>query len=305
MELEVMARVGHHDSLLTLREAFVEDGNLYLVTDVMETDMCELLMQPGGGHRSHWSELDVCRFMFSLLKGLAHLHSYGIAHRDVKLDNIMLRRADDPSSAHLGDFGLAAVASKASGAVGSLQYIAPEVLVSKEGQDFYGTSADMWSAGVVLYATLGRSFPFGSKRKDATVRKIHDGSFDFNGAHWANVSNEAKSLIHDLLVVDPTSRLTAHQALRHPWFASVSAEEAKNRARAKSADGRFWLSGVRDIMQQLAGLINTSSSSERSGSSFSGMKSRRSPPPSDGRPPPKSRVPKLPPITEPLRRTRA
>lgn len=270
-ELEVMARVGSHESLLTLREAFLERGSLYLVTELMEDDLCSVLMKRERAGLKY-DETTVCRFFYGLLRGLAHLHSHGVIHRDVKLDNIMLRRANDLCSAQLGDFGLATIVrfgeAGPSGAVGSLQYIAPEVLLSTDGNDSYSFSADMWSAGVVLYAVLSCTFPFSSSRKGGSERKILDGAFNFDGEAWSHVSAEAKSLIRKLLVVDPKRRLTAHRALRHPWFAELRRhEQTVARERAKSADsGNFWRNGIRDLLQQLTGVasVPTAGSSDSS-----------------------------------------
>eukprot|EP00873_Tetraselmis_striata_P024644 jgi/Tetstr1/444908/TSEL_003359.t1 len=224
-ELEVMARVGSHDSLVTLRKAFMENGSLYLVTDLLEDDLCNVLMKRQRAGLPAYDEATACRFFYRLLRGLNHLHSHGVVHRDVKLDNIMLRRSDDLCSAQLGDFGLATIVRfgdpRPSGAVGSLQYIAPEVLLSAENETSYDFSADLWSAGVVLYAVLGGKFPFGAGRKGSSEQKILEGTVKFDGRF-----------------------LVEH----------VKAEEAGARERAKSADSSSWRTGLRDLLQQLTGV---------------------------------------------------
>ena len=82
----------------------------------------------------------------------------------------------------------------------------------------YGTKADMWSIGVILYILLGGYPPFIENNQRDLFRKIKAGEYEFHKDYWDNVSKEAKVLISSLLTVDPKRRLSAREALRNPWI---------------------------------------------------------------------------------------
>eukprot|EP00951_Prasinocladus_malaysianus_P023387 scaffold198878_cov31-Prasinocladus_malaysianus.AAC.1 len=93
-EFEVMAFLGHHESLLGICEAYLEAGKLFLVTELMDGDLCDTLLDRGCG----FSESDTRRCLYQLLRGVAHMHGLGVIHRDIKLDNVMLRDTADIST---------------------------------------------------------------------------------------------------------------------------------------------------------------------------------------------------------------
>ncbi|KAG5179819.1 kinase-like domain-containing protein [Tribonema minus] len=99
---------------------------------------------------------------------------------------------------------------------GTPAYVAPEILRHKP----YGTSVDMWSIGVIIYILLGGYPPFHDENQTRLFRKIRAGSYKFHSEYWGGVSNEAKDLISRLLTVDVSKRLTAAEAVVHPWLLS-------------------------------------------------------------------------------------
>jgi serine/threonine protein kinase len=105
---------------------------------------------------------------------------------------------------------------------GTPQYFSPEVLQRKftvAGQGVYSLEADMWSIGIVLYVLLSGAYPFA---EDNLFHQIQSADYSFtSNSIWQTVSAEAKDLISKLIVVDPKQRLTAQQALLHPWFTST------------------------------------------------------------------------------------
>ncbi|CBN80278.1 possible CDPK [Ectocarpus siliculosus] len=107
---------------------------------------------------------------------------------------------------------------------GTPGYVAPEILRAES----YGTSVDMWSIGVIVYILLGGYPPFHDENQTRLFRKIKAGNFKFHPEYWQSISNEAKDLIRRLLTVDPKKRLTAAQAVTHPWLLSKDADLLKH-----------------------------------------------------------------------------
>jgi serine/threonine protein kinase len=149
--------------------------------------------------------------------------------RDIKPENILLVSRDNDVDLKLADFGFCVNASSiALGTqqitVGTPGYISPEVISRKP----HGPPVDMWAMGVVLYMLLGGYPPFYEPEdsRQAVFNRILAASYEFHPENWAEVSDEAKDLIRQLLVVDPTQRLAVNQALAHPWIHKPSTELA-------------------------------------------------------------------------------
>jgi serine/threonine protein kinase len=146
-----------------------------------------------------------------LLRALAYLHARGIAHRDVKPENVMV---DACGNARLTDFGLATRApdgALAATPCGTPLYVAPEVLA---GAPYAPRRADMWSAGVVLYAMVSGRLPWASAGRNAVFAQITAARF----AIPPTVSRACGALIQGLMVADPRARMTARDALQHEWL---------------------------------------------------------------------------------------
>lgn len=152
-----------------------------------------------------------------LLKGVAFIHKRNVIHRDLKPENILLDGPEPFSNILVADFGLSTMIKPGevlTKQCGSFEYAAPEVL-SGSG---YGLKADMWSVGVILYTMLCGYQPFQDEDDSHQLRLILSGKYAFHKAYWCFISEEAKDLVKKLLVVDPNQRLSAQEALKHPWF---------------------------------------------------------------------------------------
>ena len=131
-------------------------------------------------------------------------------------ENLLLKSPYNDFDIKLADFGFA---KKVNGKsldtqCGTPGYVAPEILKGAK----YGTEVDMWSCGVIVYILLGGYPPFHDDNHAILYRKIKAADYTFEPQYWDQVSDDAKDLIKKMLVVDPDKRLTADQALRHPWF---------------------------------------------------------------------------------------
>ncbi|CAM9966797.1 unnamed protein product, partial [Phaeothamnion confervicola] len=166
--------------------------------------------------KQFYTEREARDLVRTLLTAVAYCHANGVVHRDLKPENLLLVSKDDDTSIKIADFGFA----KAAGGVDVLQtqcgtpgYVAPEILRNIA----YGAPVDMWSIGVITYILLAGYPPFSDDNQARLFLKIKKGRFQFHEQYWGGVSEEAKDLIRQLLIVLPEGRITADAALQHPW----------------------------------------------------------------------------------------
>lgn len=164
--------------------------------------------------RGHcFTDLESKLVMARLLDAVRHMHAAGVMHRDIKLENVLIENVGDVTSIKLADFGFAAVCDPSSApslkeVYGTPQYVAPEIMMAQS----YGNKADMWSLGVLMFIMMTGVSPFSSKRLDDRSR------VPFGDPKCKHLSEGAKDLMRRLLNVDPTARLSAKDALAHPWL---------------------------------------------------------------------------------------
>uniref|UniRef100_A0A7S3CK80 Protein kinase domain containing protein n=1 Tax=Strombidium rassoulzadegani TaxID=1082188 RepID=A0A7S3CK80_9SPIT len=158
--------------------------------------------------------------MKQIFSALQYLHSNKISHRDIKPENFMLYQKEDLTCIKMIDFGLSKDFSQQgtmSTMSGSPYYIAPEVFLQK-----YNQQIDIWSMGVVLYIMLSGKVPFPGRDEREIIQNVIRGEFHFNHQAFQNVSEDCKDLINKCLIKDFRKRITAVEALKHPWIISKS-----------------------------------------------------------------------------------
>jgi serine/threonine protein kinase len=165
----------------------------------------------------------------SLLLGVRHLHEQEICHNCLEPSNILLNATD---VAKIGDFGHASRMGYMADSLGTTAYMAPEVL-----QGVAPTAAsDLYSIGVLLYFCLFGQTPFvdqSAASSRANVSRIHKTDYSFPTTEWKHVPRYAKQMISSLIHMDPTVRLTADEALEHPWFADAVVDPVHYRRRPR------------------------------------------------------------------------
>jgi serine/threonine protein kinase len=222
-EITNQRAVSHHHHIVRLSAAFESESRAELVQEFCEGgDLFDLIAA-----RGHLNEETSRRFMVQLLSAISCCHENGIAHRDIKPENIMLVRKEASAllDVQLGDFGLScALAEKQTRVVGSRDYIAPEVL----NQAYSHGTCDLWSAGVTMFAMLSGRVPFQPMHSSALwaqpgemAQAIAAATLPLADLPQATTS-VAKDLLCALLCKDPSGRITAADALVHPWFAPVA-----------------------------------------------------------------------------------
>lgn len=222
-ELEIFLTVDH-PHLARLVDVYEASNSLMMVMEILEGgELYDRVAATGP-----FSEVAASDAVRQMLLAINYLHSFGIVHRDLKLENWLY---DKKNGNHLKliDFGLSKYWEEnrmMALRVGTLNYIAPEVF----GQS-YTSQCDLWSTGVIAYILMDGGMPFTSTNGDEEmVRCICEGEYTFNPEPWGQLSLEAREFVSKLLKVDPTLRLTAAQALTHPW---IHADEPADGSRSR------------------------------------------------------------------------
>lgn len=218
-EIEILLRV-KHPHIIELIDIFEdEDGMVLCMELVSGGELFDRIVE-----RDHFSEESAAKVMSQLFDAIAYLHNLGIVHRDLKPENLLLLNKTD-DIIKIADFGLSKLYSEEmmSTACGTPSYVAPEILLCSG----YDKQIDMWSAGVIMYILLCGYPPFYNDNESVLFESIMSGNFEFHSPYWDHISPQAKDLIMKLLVVDPSKRLSAEEALNHPWF-NITYPESKN-----------------------------------------------------------------------------
>ncbi|KAI3424232.1 hypothetical protein D9Q98_009588 [Chlorella vulgaris] len=222
-----------HRSVGGMLEYYRQGNRMYLIMQLLRGgELTDALKE-----QSHYSEADARTIFRQLIQAIQYLQSRGVVHRDIKLKNLLLLEPGDLNHVKLTDFGLSAKARQGQPhhmqtVCGTPGFVAPEVLRGLlHPHDFppkrYGPACDLWSAGVVLFLLLSGVPPFSNPSEPRLMRAIVGGKYSFDDPAWEEVSNEAKELVSQLLVVDPSKRLTCEQVLAHPWMIAAPGGEAE------------------------------------------------------------------------------
>ena len=150
---------------------------------------------------------------------LFYLKSFGIAHRDMKPDNIMMASNSDDAEIKIIDFGLSKIIGpkeRSKDPFGTIPYAAPEIILRKP----YSHSVDIWSLGVTTFFLLTGFHPFDSHDQQELLKKIVRQDPDYDAEEWKNVSSEAMDLVKKLLTKDKEKRIEIDQVLEHEWITS-------------------------------------------------------------------------------------
>nr|XP_036846826.1 calcium/calmodulin-dependent protein kinase type II subunit beta isoform X3 [Manis javanica]XP_036846827.1 calcium/calmodulin-dependent protein kinase type II subunit beta isoform X4 [Manis javanica] len=213
-----ICRLLKHSNIVRLHDSIPEEGFHYLVFDLVTGgELFEDIVA-----REYYSEADASHCIQQILEAVLHCHQMGVVHRDLKPENLLLASKCKGAAVKLADFGLAIEVQGDQqawfGFAGTPGYLSPEVL----RKEAYGKPVDIWACGVILYILLVGYPPFWDEDQHKLYQQIKAGAYDFPSPEWDTVTPEAKNLINQMLTINPAKRITAHEALKHPWVCQRS-----------------------------------------------------------------------------------
>uniref|UniRef100_A0A0G4FKL9 Calmodulin n=1 Tax=Chromera velia CCMP2878 TaxID=1169474 RepID=A0A0G4FKL9_9ALVE len=251
-----MKTLKKHPEKQEVIELIRNEASLYLeldhphivrLMDVFEdNDSVRLVMEYCSGQQLYerlakvetYSEVDAAAATREMLLPVEYLHAHNIVHRDLKLENFLYESDEPGAKLKLIDFGFSRLfhpnlSSSVQAVVGTLYYLAPESVKSRE----FSIAVDMWAMGVIVYMLLAGTPPFYAKEKEETLNRICKGKYKMTGREWDSISAEAKDFVKRCLVVNPQKRMTAHEAMQHEFIqrAVRARDEAAMLAGAKAS----------------------------------------------------------------------
>ena len=240
------------------------ESSLYIILELAEGgELFDKILE-----KIRFSEKEAKLHFYQMVSAVEYLHKKNIAHRDLKPENILLSNDDSNPLIKISDMGLSKLVDHTTFLqtfCGTPQYLAPEVLISRvRGDGSYGFEVDMWSLGVILYILLCGCPPFSTERTDKSlVRQVCDGDYSFPKSKWANISDSAIDLVTKLMTVEKNIRLTAKQALAHPWLnedenvkAATSLMEAERKKQGQRKNGQLSLPRPESIIYETESAVN-------------------------------------------------
>ena len=218
-EIKTLKKVNHENCVKLYR--IYEDSNAFYM--IMEYVKYGNLLERLVSIRIY-TESEALKLIKRLLGVIEYLHSLGIIHRDIKLENILMASNSNNTDFKLADFGLATCIEKLHKTkCGSPGFMAPEII----NGSYYSLKADIYSIGVVLYILLSGKQPFYSKSLQSILEKNKRGKVKYTGNAWKSISAFGCNFVSILLSKDPNLRPTAEQALLHPWLNAVAKSQSE------------------------------------------------------------------------------
>lgn len=215
-----------HPNIIKLIKCFKDDLKLYLVFEYIEgKDLSDYITE-----RIKLTENETKFILEQICSTINYLHSIHICHRDIKLDNIMIN--PETHEIKLIDFGFATKFSereRLKGKIGTPYYVAPEVLKGS-----YGGECDMWSIGIMTYYMLVGDPPFNAESDHELFDNIINNPVPFYVKDWSGVSESCKDFVKRLLIKDPSKRMSASEAVNHPWLAYNHSLNSESETRSES-----------------------------------------------------------------------
>eukprot|EP00904_Undaria_pinnatifida_P003902 jgi/Undpi1/13512/HiC_scaffold_8.g03171.m1 len=212
VEIQVLQLL-RHPNIIHMEDVFESDVKIHMVMEIMQGgELFDYVVEKGT-----LSESEASVMVRKVTSALSYMHSLNIIHRDLKPENLLLASKGAIPEVKIIDFGLAkvlgATEDSAQSFLGTRGYLAPEMLQ----RESYNKEVDVWALGVIVFVLLCGCLPFDDDSKKLNRAGAFQ-KFVLRFPRWAQkLSPGAKDLLSKLLTVTPRARLTAKQALEHPW----------------------------------------------------------------------------------------
>lgn len=220
---EVLAfqTIGKHPNIVECIEVCEDELYVYIVLELLTGGLLLPRIADAEQYYPRYDEKDAAHVVRCMIKALSYCHAVGVAHRDVKPENVLFVCEGMDNNIKLTDFGIAHFCdTPCTEKSGTPLYVAPEVLLHKP----YGCAADMWSVGVIAHIILCGYPPFDDDDLVQLIRKVKYKPVRLRDAEWRVTSDLAKDFVGRLLVREPEARMTAAEALEHPWMKKTENE---------------------------------------------------------------------------------
>ncbi|KAG7639959.1 EF-hand domain [Arabidopsis thaliana x Arabidopsis arenosa] len=212
-EVKLLKSLSGHKYLIKYYDACEDANNVYIVMELCDGgELLDRILARGG----KYPEDDAKAIVVQILTVVSFCHLQGVVHRDLKPENFLFTSSREDSDLKLIDFGLSDFIrpdERLNDIVGSAYYVAPEVLHRS-----YSLEADIWSIGVITYILLCGSRPFWARTESGIFRTVLRTEPNYDDVPWPSCSSEGKDFVKRLLNKDYRKRMSAVQALTHPWL---------------------------------------------------------------------------------------
>ena len=218
-EISILSELDH-PNIVKIFQTIETSINYYMVFEIIEGGNLQSRIKRSG------SEMQILKYMHDILSALYYMHIRNIVHCDLTPLNILFTSNDENAIPKIVGFSsVQNLIEKHSLDVNKLSYVyvSPDILKKN-----YNEKTDMWSLGIIIYEILIGKNPYSSKDKRGTLKEIFKGNLDFENPHFKNLSFNAQDFIKKLLAINPEDRLSAKEALSHPWLSQATKEAYYN-----------------------------------------------------------------------------
>ena len=235
-----------HPNILKIFEFYSNEREYTLVTELCS--MGELFDEIV--NKGPFDEKYSAYILYQILSAVNYCHKMHIIHRDLKPENILIvdKNKEGYITVKVCDFGTSKIFETGAveqHVVGSSYYIAPEVLNKN-----YNEKCDVWSCGVIMYILLSQRPPFGGRNDKEIMENVKKGTFDLQSPPFNKLSESGIDLINKLLTIDVDKRISAEEALNHPWFKENKSKQLFNNIKDKRT--------IKDLIKNLKSYHRTS-----------------------------------------------
>ena len=213
-EVEILITLDH-PNIIKFYEYFIDDDFVHIIMEFCTGgDMIDRIKK-----EKNLREFTVCNLIYKVLSAIKYCHSKGIAHRDLKPDNIMFesKQETDEIEIKIIDFNLSKQQTNKNNMqsiIGTPYYMAPEVIMGD-----YNEKCDVWAIGIITYFAISGTLPFDDSKSIFNVyNKIINEKLEFKSEIWERVSFDCKDFIRKCLEKDPENRIDSIKGAVHPWF---------------------------------------------------------------------------------------